>query len=98
VVSPRLQALAVTPVSPHTLSMRPLVVAAEEEIEIRVHRSAGGHAELTVDGHTNLEVGEGESVRVRRAPRQLPLVVTRERTFYDTLRTKLGWGHRGRSA
>jgi NAD+ kinase len=98
VVSPRLQALVVTPISPHTLAMRPIVVAADEEIEIFLHRSAGGNAGLSVDGQTTLELAEGERITVRRAPRDLPLVVTADRTFYDTLRTKLGWGHRGRSA
>jgi NAD+ kinase len=97
VLSPRLHALVVTPISPHTLSLRPLVVGADEEIELRLHRSASGYAELSVDGQATCDVGAGEQVRVRRAPRDLQLVVTRERTFYDTLRTKLAWGHRGRS-
>ena len=97
VVSPRLRALIMTPISAHTLSMRPLVTSADEEIELALQRTADGRAELTVDGHTRCEVAEGERVCVRRAPRDLQLVVTGERTFYDTLRTKLGWGHRGRS-
>jgi NAD+ kinase len=98
VISPRLHALAVTPISPHTLSMRPLVVSADEEIEVRVYRAAGGRAQLSVDGQTSLDLEAGDRVVVRRAARDLPLVVTRDRTFYDTLRTKLGWGHRARGA
>ena len=78
--------------------MRPLVVAADEEIDILLHRSASGYAELTVDGQTICDMAAGERLRVRRAPRDLQLVTTRDRTFYDTLRTKLGWGHRTRSA
>jgi NAD+ kinase len=98
VVSPRLQALVVTPISPHTLTMRPIVVAEDEEIEVHLHRSAGGKAALSIDGQTTLEMTEGERLSVRRAPRDLPLVVTSERAFYDTLRTKLGWGLRARGA
>jgi NAD+ kinase len=98
VVSPRLHALAVTPISPHMLAMRPLVVSEDEAIEIRIHRTAGGRAILSVDGQTSLELGEGERVVVQRAPRDLALVVTRDRTFYDTLRTKLGWGQRARDS
>jgi NAD+ kinase len=97
VISPRLRALVITPISPHMLSMRPLVVEADEEIEIQLLRTASEQAELTVDGQACLEMAVGERIFVRRAPRDLELVVTRDRTFYDTLRTKLGWGHRGRA-
>jgi NAD+ kinase len=96
VISPRIQALVVTPISPHTLAMRPLVLAADEEIEIELHRSAGGSAALSVDGQTVVELAAGDRVVVRRAPRALPLVVTADSNFFDTLRTKLGWGHRVR--
>lgn len=98
VVSPRLHAFTITPISPHTLSMRPLVVGADEDIEIHLHETASERAELTIDGQPSVEMAVGERILVRRAPRDLSLVVTRDRTFYDTLRTKLGWGHRGRSA
>jgi NAD+ kinase len=97
-ISPRLHALVLTPISPHTLAMRPLVVGADEEIEILLNRAAGEGAELTVDGQTSCAVADGERIVVRRAPRDLALVVTRERTFYDTLRTKLAWGYRVRGA
>jgi NAD+ kinase len=98
VISPRLRALVLTPISPHTLAMRPLVVGADEEIEIVLHRTAGEGAELTVDGQTSCDLVDGQRILVRRAPRDLALVVTRERTFYDTLRTKLAWGHRVRGS
>ncbi len=97
VVSPALAALVFTPISPHTLSQRPLVVSADEEIEIVLQRTASERAELTVDGQPVVDMNVGDRLVVGRAPRDLALVVTRERTFYDTLCTKLGWGHRGRS-
>jgi len=97
VVSPLLDALILTPISAHTLSQRPLVVGAGESIEITLVRTASERAEVTVDGHASHDVRKGDRVVVRRAEAAVSLVVTRERTFYDTLRTKLGWGHRGRS-
>jgi NAD+ kinase len=96
VVSPRVAALVLTPISAHALSQRPLVVGADEEIEITLLRTASDGAELTIDGQTSRDVAIGDRVIVRRAPRDLALVMTRDRTFYDTLRAKLGWGHRGR--
>lgn len=98
VVSPLLDALILTPISAHTLSQRPLVVGAGEAIEITLVRTASELAELTVDGHPSHEMNTGDRVVVRRAKATLSLVVTGDRTFYDTLRTKLGWGHHGRSA
>jgi NAD+ kinase len=98
VVSPRLQALVVTPISPHSLTVRPLVVSADETIEIVVHRTVAGTAALTVDGQPGGTLAVGERLEVRRAPHDLQLVTTHDRDFYDTLRAKLGWGggRRGR--
>ena len=94
IVSTQLRALILTPVNAHTLSMRPLVVGADEGIEITLQRAASSRVELTVDGGLGCEVREGERILIRSAPRDLQMVVTRERTLYDTLRTKLSWGHR----
>jgi len=98
VVSPRVHAFVLTPISPHSLTVRPLVVGADEAIEIVVLRTVGGSAALTVDGQPCGELAVGERLVVQRAPRDLQLVVTHDRWFYDTLRTKLGWGtgRRGR--
>jgi NAD+ kinase len=94
IVSNELRSLILTPINAHTLSMRPLVVGADEGIEITLRRAASSRVELTVDGGGGCEVREGDSIHIRSAPRDLQMVVTRERTLYDTLRTKLSWGHR----
>jgi NAD+ kinase len=98
VVSPRVEALVLTPISPHSLTIRPLVVGADETIEIIVQQTVGGSASLTVDGRSSGALAVGERLVVRRAARDLHLVTTHDRYFYDTLRTKLGWGtgRRGR--
>lgn len=97
IVSPRLRALIVTPISAHTLSMRPLVVDADEGVEIQLLRLSAPHAEISVDGHLRWPLPCGASIAVRAAPRDLQLVVTQEQGFYRTLRSKLGWGQ-GRPA
>jgi len=94
IVSTDLRALILTPVNAHTLSMRPLVVGADEGIEIELRRTASSRVELTVDGGPGCEIREGEHIHIHSAERDLQMVVTRERTLYDTLRTKLSWGHR----
>ncbi len=97
VVSPRLRALIVTPISAHTLSFRPLVVAGEEGVEIRLLRASAAQAQISVDGHPRWPMHPDATLCVRAASEDLQLVVTQERSFYHTLRSKLGWG-RGRRA
>jgi len=99
VLSPRVEALVVTPISPHSLTIRPLVVGADETIEIIVQQTVAGSAALTVDGQPSGALAVGERLIVQRAARDLHLVTTHDRYFYDTLRTKLGWGsgRRGRA-
>lgn len=95
IVSTCLRALILTPINAHTLSMRPLVVAADEGIEVQLLRAASSRVELTVDGGLGCEVQAGEKIVVGAAPHDLQMVLTREDSFYDTLRTKLAWGQRG---
>ncbi len=92
IVSPRLRALVMTPISAHTLSMRPLVVDAEEGIDIHLVAAASPRAEITVDGHSCCAMHEGDTLHVRAARRDLQLVRTQDRHFYHMLRNKLGWG------
>lgn len=94
IVSPQLRALIMTPISAHTLSMRPLVFSADEGLEIRLLRASTPHAEISVDGHACCAMSAGDAIVVRAAERDLQLVRTQDHSFYNTLRTKLGWGHR----
>lgn len=97
IVSPRLRALIVTPISAHTLSLRPLVVSAHEGIAIRLLHTKSTQAEITVDGHLCWSMRRDDTLTVRAASQDLQLIVTQGRSFYHTLRSKLGWGH-GRRA
>lgn len=92
IVSPRLRALVMTPISAHTLSLRSLVVGAEEGLEIRLLQAASPQAEITVDGHSWHGMHEGDTLRVRAAARDLHLIRTQDHHFFNMLRTKLGWG------
>lgn len=97
IVSPRLRAVIVTPISAHTLAFRPLVVSGQEGVEIRLLRVSTVEAQISVDGHPRWPMHPDTTLCVRAAPEDLQLVVTQERSFYHTLRSKLGWG-RGRRA
>jgi NAD+ kinase len=85
------EAFIVTPVSPHSLTHRPLVVpdGAEIEISVQTHEEAY----LSVDGQVGVPVYGGDHVVCRRSKHQVKLLRI-QGTFFDVLRTKLKWGQR----
>jgi len=94
IVSPAVESLIITPICPHTLYSRPVVVEATAEVEVEaVGRgdSTMGIA-LTLDGQDDIQLQPDDTVVVRRAPFDVKLVRLSEGTFYERLRTKLKWG------
>jgi NAD+ kinase len=91
VVVPTLESIVLTPISPHTLAIRPLVLAAETEL--RVHTDDGPDELLvTVDGQVGTTFAVGETLLVRRAERHALIVRFPGSPFFSVLRRKLGWG------
>ncbi len=93
IVMPEVDAIVLTPICPHTLTNRPLVVPGSAVIEIR-HESPDQQVILTLDGQEGVILGPGETVTVRRAPKTLRLLHPLPRSYFDVLRTKLQWGQR----
>jgi NAD+ kinase len=91
ILSPDLEAIVLTPICPHTLSHRPLVVHADKGVTIT--NASGYHGVLTVDGRWSREVGPGDTVEVRKARRNLRVFRPRH-SFFKILRQKLSWGER----
>ncbi|MBI5058448.1 NAD(+)/NADH kinase [candidate division KSB1 bacterium] len=88
IVEPTLDVILVTPISPHTLTMRPVIVAADRSVFITVC----GDAVLTADGEPVKPLTSGQTVRVRRASFSTTIAGIRGRDFYHVLRAKLQWG------
>ena len=86
-----LRAFAITPICPHTLSNRPLVIPADHRIDLVVNR-ADVALGLTMDGQVYVDLQAGDHVHVRRAEQDFQLIQTGMRSYYKTLHTKLGWG------
>ncbi|MFC1661329.1 NAD(+)/NADH kinase [Gemmatimonadota bacterium] len=93
IVVPGMSCIMLTPICPHTLAVRPLVVSAEETITVHPLEGDGTLA-LTVDGQAGTDLGEGESVVVRRGESLVDLVRFPGQTFFSTLRQKLNWALR----
>jgi NAD+ kinase len=92
ILTPGQSALAITPICPHTLTHRPLVVPATSKIEIEVSGSSESIM-LTVDGQWGYPLAPGDRVEVTQAA---PLRLYRsEKPYFEILREKLSWGSRG---
>ncbi|MEC8555490.1 MAG: NAD(+)/NADH kinase [Planctomycetota bacterium] len=87
----RLQAVVISPISPHTLTMRPVVDRADRVFEMFVRQ---GHESVSavVDGRVLGTLGEGDSFRISQAPLSFKMVRFPSNNEYRTLRDKLGWG------
>jgi NAD+ kinase len=93
ILLPDVNALIITPVSPHALTNRPLVVCDTAEIAIVV-RSAEGTAYLSIDGQLGERLRDGDRILCRRSKVEVELLKLKSRTFFDVLRAKLKWGER----
>jgi NAD+ kinase len=91
IVYPTVDAFVITPICPHTLSDRPLVVPDTVKIEVEFEGSEEP-VYLTVDGQIGIELKGGDRVRVTKAPEKLKLVRALRKTYYELLRNKLKWG------
>ncbi len=92
VLDPSLQGIALTPICPHSLLARPIVVPADSDIELRYRCPVRENAYLTVDGEEVSEILPGECVGVRRSPLTADLIrlkKEKEKSFYDILREKM---------
>lgn len=91
IVHPTLPVAVVTPICPHALTLRPIVVPDDATIEIRLETELE-EVFVTVDGQEGSSLGYHDVVRVRRADTSVRLVRVSGRTFYESLRQKLHWG------
>ncbi|MGE5176219.1 MAG: NAD(+)/NADH kinase [Hyphomicrobiales bacterium] len=90
ILRPTVEALLATPISPHTLAWRPLVVGGDESFEVRI-RPGHPAAVLALDGQVLRRVTPDDEIRIRRARRRASIILLRADSFYDVLRTKLAW-------
>jgi NAD+ kinase len=93
IVDPRLEAFVLTPISPHTLTQRPVVLPATSSLELHAD-GRGGSVQLSVDGQIGCALEDGDRVTVTRSAHPVQLVVSPFRSHFAILREKLAWGAR----
>ena len=92
IVHPGVDALVITPIAPHSLGNRPIVVPGSSRVTVRAADAVRDEVFVTIDGQTGFPFEPGDEIVVTRAARVLHLYATPARSYYDTLRTKLHWG------
>jgi NAD+ kinase len=91
IVHPSVESWIITPICPHTLSDRPVVIRDSSIVDI--HLSAGTESVfLTLDGQTGIPMQSADKVRMKRAPGRLKLIQPQKKSYFEILHSKLKWG------
>ncbi len=92
IVHPDLDAFVITPICPHMLTNRPLVIPGTAVVEIEFPAEEALH--LTLDGQVGFHLKPADRVAIRKSPHRLLLVRPPNKTYFEVLRSKLRWGER----
>ncbi len=91
ILEPSMQAFIVTPICPHSLNVRPIVLRADSELELSVREDAEP-VQIVIDGQPRCQLSGRQKVIVSKAEETIKLVCLAKREFYEIIRTKLNWG------
>jgi NAD+ kinase len=88
---PKLDAIALVPMFPHTLSSRPIVVDGKSEIKIVISEGNEIYPQVSCDGQYHLPVAPGDAINITKKPHKVKLIHPLKHNFYEICREKLGW-------
>ncbi len=94
IVQPNVEALVLTPIAPHTLTNRPIVIPSSSNVRVRPVMDERDEVVVTFDGQTGCQLHAGDEISVCRADRPMRLVRPATRSYFEVLREKLNWGKR----
>ena len=93
IVQPTLDAVVLTPIAPHMLTNRPILVPASD-VRVQPLMEARDEVCVTFDGQVGFDLEPGDEIRIARAERALRLIRPSRRSYFEVLREKLKWGER----
>jgi NAD+ kinase len=96
ILEPHIEAMAVVPICPHTLTDRPIVIPASQDIDIKLLERDRTRAEVTVDGNHLGTLRPGDALRIAAARERITMLHPPGHDFYGILRSKLFWGRDSR--
>ena len=95
IVMPKLRAIVVSPLSPHTLTLRPIVVSDDQLLEIKFpdHEKVA----FAVDGQVNEYLDPDTKIIIQKSPYDIRMISFKDSNYFQTLMLKMGWGKRGKN-
>jgi NAD+ kinase len=96
IIQPNVDALAMVPICPHTLSDRPLVLPSSSEIRVTLDNAGGSEAHVVCDGESLGRMSAGDVLTISLAKQAVTLLHPRDYNYYELLRSKLNWGRASR--
>jgi len=94
IVQPNMNAMIITPIAPHTLTNRPIVLPGSSTVRVQPTMDARDEIVFTLDGQSTFPIHAGDEITVCRAPKPMRLIRPTTRSYFEVLRTKLKWGER----
>src|SRR5262249_16923184 len=94
ILQPTIEALVLTPIAPHMLTNRPIVIPSTSVVRIQPQMTDRDELYVTFDGQTGHELQVGDELQIRCADRRVRLLRPSTRSYFDVLRQKLKWNER----
>ena len=94
ILHPSLDAIVIVPMFPHTLSIRPIVIKGNQRLTIVVTPNNTATPRITCDGQAFISTPPGSHITINKNPQHLHLIHPIDYDYYETLRSKLHWGHK----
>lgn len=91
IVHPDIKVILLTPICPHSLTIRPLIIPADSELSIRIP-SIQDEVLVTADGQLSHNITQGDTVKIIQAPETLKVIKSPFRSYFDVLTSKINWG------
>ncbi len=92
IVHPSVDAMLLTPIAPHTLTNRPIVIPGGSHVQVRPIMDVHDEVFVTFDGQSGFPMRPDDLVSIRRAARPIRVIKSARRTYFELLREKLKWG------
>ena len=95
IVQPDVFSIVITPIAPHSLTSRPLVLPSDVEVEFRFNEETENNLKLIVDGQNIINFTKNSTVKLSQAKHHLRFITFEDYNYYETLKNKMIWGKRG---
>ena len=95
IVQPDVFSIIITPIAPHSLTSRPLVLPSDVEVEFRFNEESEDNLKLIVDGQNIINFTKDSTVKLSQAKHHLRFITFKDYNYYETLKNKMIWGKRG---